>query len=247
MAKSGRDDTRDDDKTSYRPILSPHYSLMTPNKPYTETTDSLHELLNILDYEYCRRILIALVDSEQQSDVSLSSQSIWDEDADLFEKGQSYSQMLKIDAAGFVNWDRETDTITRGPRFDELLPLLDWASPPLSKTTPPTEIDESVDELFDALSHPIRRHVLLSLANPDSLAVGKEVSYSTSEEGDDDSDPDLLALELRHRHFTLLDDYGFVEWDPETETLARGARFDDVVPLFEFAAEYRAEQSRHRQ
>lgn len=221
---------------------------MTPNQPHsTKPASTLDELLDVLDHEYCRRVLVALVDSEQRSDASLSPHSMWKEGTDLLEKGQSYSHLLKIDAAGFVDWDRETDTITRGPRFDELLPLLGWAPPLPSKTTPDTETDESVDELFDALSHPIRRHVLLSLADPDSLAVDKTMSYPPSEEsdGDDaDSDPDLLALELRHRHFTLLDDYGFVEWDPETETLTRGERFDDVVPLLDFVAEYRAEQSR---
>lgn len=30
----------------------------------------------------------------------------------------------KLDDAGLIEWDRDTDTITRGPRFDEVEPVL---------------------------------------------------------------------------------------------------------------------------
>lgn len=214
---------------------------MRSNEPYsTEASDSLRELLDLLEYEYCRRVLVALGGTEQRGGSSLSSQSIWHEDANLLEKGKSHSHLLKIDAAGFVDWDRETDTVTRGPRFDELSALLSWAQSLSSGTTPNANLDQSINELFDALGHPIRRHVLQSLTSPDLLAVDESVPYPWTKT-DDSEEPDLLVLELEQNHLPLLDDYGFVDWDPATETLSRGERFDDVVPVLELISTYRSE------
>lgn len=221
---------------------------MTINDSYDSGTISdARQLLNVLDYEYCRRVLVALVETEQQDEQVLTSRALWDEDtADLYEKGRCYNHLLKLDAAGFVAWHRETDSIRRGPRFDELLSLLHQVYPQQVQPSADSDADSSLDNLFDALSHPFRRQILTVLARPDSLhSECTDFVHPLDEENetdDDEPEPDILERELRQRHLALLDEYGFVDWNPQTETLTRGGRFDEIHPILEFLATYRAEQ-----
>jgi hypothetical protein len=87
--------------------------------------------------------------------------------------------------------------------------------------------DDSFDELFEVLSHEYRRYILWSLADPDGRT--DEPIRTTLFAGDDE--PDILRIELRHNHLPKLDDAGLVDWDPETETLTRGPRFEEIEPL----------------
>ena len=97
---------------------------------------------------------------------------------------------------------------------------------------------ESLNELFDALSHQYRRYVLWALANPDRPP---DDSVGTSQFVPSGAEPDVLQIELVHTHFPKLDDRGFVDWDPEAETLARGPRFDEIAPFIELMNENRDE------
>lgn len=95
---------------------------------------------------------------------------------------------------------------------------------------------QSPDDLFEVLSHGYRRCILRTLANPDRrTAEGIGAILRSEEEGE----PDILELELRHNHLPKLDDYGLVDWDPETETLARGPRFGEVEPFLDIVDENR--------
>lgn len=221
---------------------------MTPTENLSvEPIGEARELLDVLDYESCRRVLVALVEAERRGDSEISSQALWDEDtADLFQKGRCYSHLLKLDSSGFVDWGRETDTIERGPRFDELLSLLARVDSKQAEVARDADTDSSLDDLFDALSHPFRRLTLTALAHPESLPSEGSVPTRRPMEECRDSEvdggePDVLERELRQRHLALLDEYGFVDWDPQTDTLTRGPRFDDARPVLEFLSEYRNE------
>jgi predicted transcriptional regulator len=37
----------------------------------------------------------------------------------------THNHLPKLEDAGYIEWDRETDEITKGPRFDEIEPLLE--------------------------------------------------------------------------------------------------------------------------
>lgn len=37
-----------------------------------------------------------------------------------------HNHVPHLDEAGFVDWDRETDVVTKGARFEEIRPLLAW-------------------------------------------------------------------------------------------------------------------------
>ncbi|NIC00572.1 helix-turn-helix transcriptional regulator [Halobacterium sp. R2-5] len=36
-----------------------------------------------------------------------------------------HGHLPKLDSAGFVDWDRETDTVSRGPNYEEIRPVID--------------------------------------------------------------------------------------------------------------------------
>jgi hypothetical protein len=93
--------------------------------------------------------------------------------------------------------------------------------------------DDSLDELFELLSHKYRRYILLTLATPDDRT--DEPVEMTLFAGNDE--PDILRIELRHNHLPKLDDAGLVDWDPEAETLAHGPRFEAVEPFLELIDE----------
>jgi hypothetical protein len=47
-----------------------------------------------------------------------------DEDVDILRIRMVHVHFPKLEAAGFMQWNRETNTIRKGPLFDEIRPLL---------------------------------------------------------------------------------------------------------------------------
>ena len=47
-----------------------------------------------------------------------------DEDFELFAAEVTYEHLPELDRDGFIDWDRESDTITRGPNFEDVRPLI---------------------------------------------------------------------------------------------------------------------------
>jgi hypothetical protein len=46
------------------------------------------------------------------------------EDGDSFELQLRHTHLPKLESAGLVEWDREADLVTRGPRFDDVEPAV---------------------------------------------------------------------------------------------------------------------------
>lgn len=46
-----------------------------------------------------------------------------------------------------------------------------------------------------------------------------------------DHDREPLQTELHHRHLPKLEDAGYVNWTPDSQTVRRGPRFDDIEPV----------------
>ncbi|WP_425499314.1 DUF7344 domain-containing protein [Natronosalvus caseinilyticus] len=85
-----------------------------------------------------------------------------------------------------------------------------------------------MDRLFTALSAAPRRRVLAELHN--QPAGGVQVPEAILNDGEGRRD---LEIALHHKHLPLLDDYGFIDWDPETSRVTKGRRFDDLQPVHE--------------
>ena len=48
-----------------------------------------------------------------------------DEDLDRFTTELFHSHLPKLAAAGYIDWDRETNAVRRGPKYDEIAPLVE--------------------------------------------------------------------------------------------------------------------------
>lgn len=89
----------------------------------------LSELFEILSHEYRRRILMAVAQHNPQDD-DITSEAVADEhEGDAGALGHLNMQLYhthlpKLAGSGFVDWDRDSGTVTRGPRFEEIEPLL---------------------------------------------------------------------------------------------------------------------------
>ncbi|MCW8172003.1 DUF7344 domain-containing protein [Natrialba swarupiae] len=42
-----------------------------------------------------------------------------------------------------------------------------------------------------------------------------------------------VLMRLHHTHLPKLDEAGFIEWNPNSKTITRGLRFDEIAPLIE--------------
>ena len=91
---------------------------------------------------------------------------------------------------------------------------------------------EAPDRVFEALSHPLRRRILASLAGGDA---NDRYDAETLLPSDANSS---CWIELDHNHLPRLDEAGFVDWDRERGTVGRGARFEAVRPFLDPPADY---------
>lgn len=72
-----------------------------------------------------RELLVELLDTESH-DVSTVSGVPWEiEESDEEMIRKCHVHLPKLADYGFIEWNREEDVVTRGPRFDELQPLLE--------------------------------------------------------------------------------------------------------------------------
>jgi hypothetical protein len=104
-----------------------------------------------------------------------------------------------------------------------------------------TPLDKMKDTLFDALANEHRRNLLVALLdeNPQDAVVS------------DSADVDVGPLKTRHRlrtamhhhHLPKLDDYGFVEWQTDTQEVHRGPQFEEIRPLLEYIDDTAPSQS----
>ncbi len=89
----------------------------------------------------------------------------------------------------------------------------------------------SFDVMFDALRDPYRRRILLAVADHNPR---DEDEFTPDEVGSADAEMEELEhleLELFHSHLPKLAEKGYIEWNPETQTIRRGPNFDDIAPL----------------
>lgn len=91
---------------------------------------------------------------------------------------------------------------------------------------------QTTDRLFEALANKHRRQILFSLRDG-------ALSISLDSPPDGIDEPRAGFIEQRHTHLPKLADYGFIRWDPGTNTVERGSQFEEIKPVLELLDESR--------
>lgn len=73
-----------------------------------------------------RRLLVALLDHNPQDDSPVVIADT-DAEADAVERlvKMNHVHLPKLEEYGFIEWDRDTHEVIKGPQFDEIRPLLE--------------------------------------------------------------------------------------------------------------------------
>ncbi|WP_049927472.1 DUF7344 domain-containing protein [Halopiger goleimassiliensis] len=100
---------------------------------------------------------------------------------------------------------------------------------------------ETVDRVYDLLSHRRRRRLLYLLLETDRRSVenvAHRLAVVESEDSTDAEDEDArrrLAISLHHDHLPRLEEYGIIEYDVDRRTIAVADGFDEIRPFVERA------------
>lgn len=95
------------------------------------TTDSasLDAMFDVLCKSYCRCILLAVSDHNPRKEDEFTPDAFAPDGADDDELERLklelfHSHLPKLAEKGYIEWNRDTETIRRGPNFDDIAPLL---------------------------------------------------------------------------------------------------------------------------
>lgn len=92
--------------------------------------------------------------------------------------------------------------------------------------------EASLDDIFEILSHPVRRRVLTAIARSNPRDDEDE-TFSSEDLATDEDQLDAFLTSLHHVHLPKLAEAGFIEWDRESGTITRGPRYEEIEPLIE--------------
>jgi hypothetical protein len=87
----------------------------------------MNTMMDTLANRYRRRVLVALLvhnpqdddDPQIPDDVDINQENL-----DSLEIAMTHTHLPKLEEHGFIEWDRKTNAIRQGPRFEEIQPLL---------------------------------------------------------------------------------------------------------------------------
>lgn len=85
------------------------------------------ETFDALAHPERRELLVALAEHNSQTDTSLripDDLSVGDQDSESLHIRLHHNHLPRLEAAGFIRWDRDTQQVTAGQRFDALRPFL---------------------------------------------------------------------------------------------------------------------------
>ena len=94
-------------------------------------------------------------------------------------------------------------------------------------------------EIFDALSNPYRRQLLVALL--DHNPQDDEDSDPLNIVADDEENKEILQSQMVHTHLPKLEEMGFIEWDREENRISTGPRWDDLAPILHLIEDHQDE------
>lgn len=97
-----------------------------PDDQHPAERDSLTTMFGVLSHGARRQILVKLADHNPRTEVEFQTEEFVPDggNADSPKTELHHIHLPKLADSGFINWDSETETITKGPRFSEIEPLL---------------------------------------------------------------------------------------------------------------------------
>lgn len=95
--------------------------------PQPEDNEKLGQALTVLSDRYRRELLLALLIENPQDDDDRDPLDIIDppDEPDVLEAELYHNHLPKLEALGFIEWDRETGQIATGPDWDDIEPVLE--------------------------------------------------------------------------------------------------------------------------
>jgi len=89
-------------------------------------SDSLDRMFETLRHPYRRRILqlVNKHNPRDEDEFDVEKLATEDDDLELLTTELYHIHLPKLAEAGYIEWDKDTHTIRRGPNFDEIAPLL---------------------------------------------------------------------------------------------------------------------------
>lgn len=95
-------------------------------RPAPTDETPLNTAFDVLANEGRRKLLVALLERTPQSaGGALAPTDVGHDDVDFLRIQMTHTHLPKLEDGGFVEWNRDTDTVRKGPRFDEIRPLLE--------------------------------------------------------------------------------------------------------------------------
>jgi hypothetical protein len=97
------------------------------------------------------------------------------------------------------------------------------------------ERERAFDTVLDSLANSYRRQLLVALLSHSSQADDNcdPLNIVTTE-----AEPDVLLVELVHRHLPKLADRGYIAWDRTTNEISKGPNWNEIAPLLELIHEH---------
>lgn len=89
---------------------------------------STDTVLHVLENQYRRRLLVALLEHNPQDadNPQIASEiELAEEDLESLSIHMTHTHLPKLEESGFIEWDWDTNSVRKGPQFDEIQPLLE--------------------------------------------------------------------------------------------------------------------------
>lgn len=84
-------------------------------------------MLSALSNPYRRQLLIALTEHNPQGDDDLDPLGLLEDsgEADVLELELTHMHLPKLEEMEYINWNRETGQISKGPNWEQIEPLVE--------------------------------------------------------------------------------------------------------------------------
>lgn len=96
------------------------------NKATSEVRSAVDDLFDILTSGQRRRLLVRLLEHNPQDDTPVpAAEAAGEDDPERALIAFRHTHLPKLEKYGFIDWDREANAVTKGPRFEEIRPMLE--------------------------------------------------------------------------------------------------------------------------